>query len=316
MKTAGGRFDPAEPAVYFIASGSDGTEIAEGHSWNLIAVNDLWNDAQVEELERRLEAGNRILLDSGIFWLTNRHKREHLGMDMNEALSLSPEEIDGFDELWERYVYLATTYGDRLWGYIELDQGGAVNKRRTRARLHDIGLSPIPVYHPINDGWDYFDELCRVFDRICVGNVVQASPSDRKRLLATVWERKRDYPHVWIHLLGYTPNALSTVYPQNSYDSFSMMGALKWGADQIHSRSMGHTFSEFGKAFSYKRDHVREKREEPGGYADARRFIAAESGMLQFVMRFQSEEIDRVFEQDRWPARVDGEPKPVPGVST
>jgi hypothetical protein len=50
----------------------------------------------------------------------------------------------------------ATTYADRLSGYTELDQGGRDHKRRTRTRLHDLGLNPIPVYHPFNDGWDYF----------------------------------------------------------------------------------------------------------------------------------------------------------------
>lgn len=307
-ETGGGSFDPKEPQVYFIASGSDGTEIAEGHSWNLIAVNDLLNDVQTDELARRIDAGNRILLDSGIFWLTNRHKREHPGITMDQALQLAPEEIDGFDELFARYVHLATTYEKGLWGYIELDQGGAVNKRRTRARLHDLGLSPIPVYHPINDGWEYFDELCSEYDRICVGNVVQASPSDRRRLLATIWERKRDYPDVWIHLLGYTPNALTTTYPANSYDSFSLMGALKWGADQVHARSMGHTFGAFGTPMSYGRDLIRDRRGEPGGYADARRFIATESAFLQFGMRLHLDEQLRVFDQPPWPPRIDGEP--------
>jgi hypothetical protein len=42
---------------------------------------------------------------------------------------------------------LATTYEERLWGYIELDKGGRENKLRTRTRLHNHGLNPIPVYH-------------------------------------------------------------------------------------------------------------------------------------------------------------------------
>ena len=104
-------------------------------------------------------------------------------------------------------------YGSRLWGYIELDQGGAVHKRRTRTALEQAGLAPIPVYHPFNDGWDYFDELCARYDRICVGNVVQAPRAIRCRIFATVWERQRAYPDVWIHYLGVTPTPTQIAYP-------------------------------------------------------------------------------------------------------
>ena len=62
--------------------------------------------------------------------------------------------------------------------------------------LEQMGLRPIPVYHPFNDGWDYFDYLAERYDRICFGNVVQADRETRKRLVATAWERHRKYPHL------------------------------------------------------------------------------------------------------------------------
>lgn len=306
--TGGGRFDPKEDQVYFIAGSADGLDtpiIANIYRWNLLAVNELFHST--DELEKYIACGNKVLLDSGIFWLTNAHKRAHAGMTMNEALSLAPEDVMGFEKLWARYVEIIELHKDDLWGYIELDQGGAENKKRTRARLEGMGLAPIPVYHPLNDGWDYFDELCSRYDRICFGNVVQASSEDRRRLLATLWERKRRYPDVWVHVLGYTPNALTTVYPSNSYDSFSLMGALKWG--QMQARSMGSTFGRFGEAMIYSRAL---EKDEPGGYSDGRRFIGSEAFFLQAVMREHAEERAAFFGPGLWPPYYRKEPVPAP----
>lgn len=125
------------------------------------------------------------------------------GLTMDQALSLAPDDIDGFDWLLDRYVRVHDRFADRMWGIIELDQGGADRKRETRAHLRSLGINPIPVYHPMLDGWEYFDELASTNDRICFGNVVQASVPMRHRLLMTAYERKRAYPHLWIHLLGY-----------------------------------------------------------------------------------------------------------------
>lgn len=229
-RTGGGTFDPNEEPVYFLATGFAPQHIigSESHKHILIATNDIETPAIEEKVQRYLDAGNLVLLDSGIFNLTNEHVRAHPGMSMDDALALAPEEIDGFEQLFERYVRIATTYGERLWGYIELDQGGAENKRRTRARLEALGLAPIPVYHPFNDGADYFDELASQYDRMCFGNVVQASITERKRLVATAYERKRSYEPLWIHVLGLTPNEWLMGMPINSADSSSWLAGVRW----------------------------------------------------------------------------------------
>ena len=100
----------------------------------------------------------RRFIDSGVFNLSTRHAAKH-DLTMDQALALAPTEIDGFDELFAKYVRLVTELGDKVWGYIEIDQGGKANKIKTRARLEELGLRPIPVYHPFNDGWDYFGEI-------------------------------------------------------------------------------------------------------------------------------------------------------------
>lgn len=222
--TGGGRFDPNERGVYFVAGGRP-----IHCPYVLVATNDLMTDGAVRtELVPHLERGAKVLLDSGIFFITQRHKRAHPGMSMDDALALPPDRIDGFAELYERYVYLARTFGDDLWGYAELDQGGKENKRVTRAKLEDLGLAPMPVYHPLNDGWDYFDELASTYDRMCFGNMVQAHTRTRVRLLMTLWERHRDYPDLWVHVLGATPNEHTMAMPFDSSDSSTWTVPLRW----------------------------------------------------------------------------------------
>ncbi len=184
IKTAG-RWDPKAWPVYFIASDIDSLERAHlVHDHLLAAVNEIVKPADVVTIEKFIAGGRNVLIDSGIFWLSTQHAKAH-GISMDEALALAPDEIDGFAELEAKYLRLIGQFGSKAWGYIEIDQGGRDNKIKTRARLEAMGLRPIPVYHPFNDGWDYFDHLAKRYDRICFGNIVQADNATRKRLLAT-----------------------------------------------------------------------------------------------------------------------------------
>ena len=218
------------------------------HPYLLVAVNEIDEGMQVS-MEGLRSLGVNWFIDSGIFNLTNEHKRKH-DISMDEALSLAPDEIDGFDELFEKYVALLEVWKDKAWGYIELDQGGRENKIKTRKRLEDMGFKPIPVYHPLNDGWDYFDYLAERYDRICFGNIVQAPPPVRKRLLATAFERKQKYPHLWIHILGYTPNETMNAYPIDSADSSSWLSVVRWSG--YSPRSALKSFGDMGEEFQYR----------------------------------------------------------------
>lgn len=253
IKTAGGTFDQKNDPkpVYFLAGNAPDTAHAAPYSDHLlVAVNELLGPGQLKHLESVLDRpGKKVFLDSGIFALTNEHARKHR-VSMDEALALSPEEIDGFEELYNRYVYLVRTYEDRLWGYIELDQGGAVNKRKTRAKLHSEGLKPIPVYHPLNDGFDYFDELAESHDRICLGNIVQANYKVRMRLLHTMFMRKQKYPHLWVHVLGLTQTELVWAYPFESCDSSAWLRTVRWSG--WTERSCGRVIGSLPKNFQYR----------------------------------------------------------------
>jgi len=263
-KTGGGAFNPAAAPMYFAAGASSGA----GGSANrpvhrpkniLIAVNDVLTEAsERSRLRPRLEEGHSILLDSGIFWLAQQYRHAH-SCTLAEALNTPPEQMDGFDRLFTRYLELVHRYGDKLWGFIELDQGGAVNKRRIRAMLEAEGLTPIPVYHPLNDGWDYFDELATGYDRICMGNVVHGTQAVRMRLLHTLWERHRAYPDLWVHVLGWTPNEWCLAAPPDSCDSSTWLAPIRWPIVNSETAMLRRT-PKLGPRFAYDL----EDREAPG----------------------------------------------------
>ncbi|MGA1041540.1 MAG: hypothetical protein ACO311_05975 [Burkholderiaceae bacterium] len=124
MKYTGGRWDPKEENVYFVASNPSVMQQARNMTnYLLIAVNELHSDESLSFVEECCNMGKKIFIDSGVFNLANSHAKAH-GMRMDEALALAPDEIDGFAELFERYCRLIKRLGDKVWGYIEVDQGG------------------------------------------------------------------------------------------------------------------------------------------------------------------------------------------------
>lgn len=257
IRTGGARFNPDEGNIVFIASNTGTLSNAIDHHGNvLIAVNEITSDKDIGLVSGWADGGANVFIDSGIFSLTQEHKKAH-GISMDEALGLAPEKIDGFQKLFDRYINIVELFRDRCWGYIELDQGGMHNKIKTRAKLEGMGLRPIPVYHPFNDGWDYFDYLAENYDRICFGNIVQANQSTRDRLIATAWERKRKHPKLWIHLLGYTPNQNLYSYPINSGDSSAWISPLRWSDHRCHAN--GTNFAQLSVHYRYKLGDAEER---------------------------------------------------------
>lgn len=251
IRTGGPQFDPNEGNLYFLASsvhrqahGAVGT-----HRYLLVAVNEIGGDKDIELIQSWAASGTKLFLDSGVFNLATQWAKAK-GITMDEALSTPPDQIEGFKELFEKYVRVVGALESMLWGYIEIDQGGKANKIKTRARLEALGLRPIPVYHPFNDGWDYFDELASAYDRICCGNVVQANDATRLRLLATMWERKRRYPALWIHMLGMTPNERLNAYPISSADSSTWLAPVRW-PDSDRERAALKVISSMPRDYAY-----------------------------------------------------------------
>lgn len=250
MKRTGGNWHPDASAIYFCAANLGSIRLAEDlHPYVLVAVNEL-PPADTSDLDRLLKKKACVFIDSGVYSLAAETARVR-GITHDVALRLPLEELRGFHELFEKYVSVAKAYGDRVWGIVEVDLGGRDQKRKTRTKLEAMGLRPIPVYHPLNDGWDYLDELLGQYDRICIGNIVNASRYVRKRIIATIWERKmRRNPSCWIHLLGLTMNEWLMAYPINSCDSSSWLSCVRWGGyiEKTSQRSVGH----LPKNFQYK----------------------------------------------------------------
>ena len=248
-RTGGGRFDPTARALYFLSltNGSHTRLMVEEHEdGNLLRAPHLL--AAVNYINRPMESAMRYtaahgaawFIDSGVYNLSAMHALKH-GLTFYEALTTQPEDLDGWDDLYVKYVDICRRWEDLAWGYTELDQGGRESKIRLRAGLEKIGLRPIPVYHPLTDGWDYFDHLAERYDRIAFGNVVGSDKATRTRLIATAWERKRKYPNLWVHLLGLTPNEITNALPVDSCDSSSWVAAVRWEATTTHAmqRSLG-----------------------------------------------------------------------------
>lgn len=253
--TGGGTFDKTGNSCYFTATSPAHAECYDKLPFVLVAVNEIKSKKDSEAVESLLGGEFKVFLDSGIFNLTNEHARKH-GVTMDEALAMPPEEIEGFDALWDKYIDLVVRYADRLWGFIELDQGGAENKRKIRARIEkETGHVPIPVYHPLIDGWEYFDEIVEGYDRICFGNIVQARAPVRKRLIATAFERQRKTaPDVWIHLLGYTPNEWVHALPwYGSADSSTWLSSVRWST-AYRSQAMLKKFGTMPRTMVYRYD--------------------------------------------------------------
>lgn len=241
-----GSWDPKRWPCYFAAVNLQHPASSCGPlDQMLVPVNEIETKANYERLEGFIN-DMPVFLDSGVYNLTNTHAAKH-GLTMDEALTYAPDKIDGFEELFEKYMALVTKYGSKLWGASEIDQGGRANKIKTRARIEKLGFNPIPVYHPFNDGWEYFDYLAERYDRICFGNVVMADAVQRKRLIATAWERRRKYPNLWIHALGLTPSSLTVAFPINSCDSSTWIGPARWGQHRAFSANevMGSLDVEF-----------------------------------------------------------------------
>ena len=255
-RTGGGTFDPNRKWLYFTSSNAERIDhAARCHDSVLIAADHfMGRDGKINNtiryLEKWLNEGRTVFLDSGVFTLGMDHARKH-NLSFYEVLAIPPEHIDGYDALLNVYIELVKRYEARVWGYVEIDFGGTQQKRETRAMLESEGLNPIPVYHPLTDPWEYFDELAQSYDRICFANVVHSPLEVRKRILMTLWQRRRQYPHLWIHVLGYTVDQFLYALPFHSCDSSTFMSGARWG--YVVDRTMGRRLPSLPPGFNYKR---------------------------------------------------------------
>ncbi len=179
-KQTAGCWDADDSAAYFQAVNELKVETKNYTTWILIAVNEM-KGKKAEQLPLMFKNGYKVLLDSGVYNLAASHAKKNK-ISHDKALTTPLEEIDGFESLMLHWKRIVNVHGNDLWGYIELDIGGRDQKIQTRTALEKEGYRPIPVIHPLNDGWDYFDEMCDKYDRLCLGKLVNAFNSKREHV--------------------------------------------------------------------------------------------------------------------------------------
>lgn len=228
----GGAFENGEQ-MSFIATNVGNMKAAmelDLHKHVLVPLDQVSITAgHVNDIRRAARQGFKILLDSGVYSMTANYARA-TGKLIEYAHLQPPETFSEWPVLRRKYEAVVGDLGDELWGYIELDQGTAEQKTKTRLELEAAGLHPIPVYHPASDTPEYFQKLLAEYDRVCVGGLaITGGPAVRRRVMATVWERRQAYPDTWVHLLGVsllTPEVLA--YPPDSIDSSSWTTLSRW----------------------------------------------------------------------------------------
>lgn len=186
-----------------------------------------FDGADDEYICKLISIGKTILIDSGIFSLCSEYAKKNM-IPLSNAFVTAPEKFNGFEKLYEKYIRIINDLKDKIWGYIELDIGGQENKKRIRRQLESQGLNPIPVYHPLGDDYEYFDYLCERYQRICIGNLVNAAPPVKNRILWDLDKRRKKYPDLWIHYLGISLSQHCFSFKIDSCDSSGITSMLRW----------------------------------------------------------------------------------------
>lgn len=230
-----GRWSMADAPTYFAAIVSAHIpNVAPLNQFLLCTAPDVERNDTLERCAEYCQQGGRLMIDSGVFGLAMAAAKKR-GVSHNEGLKTPPEQIEGWHEFMQSWRRCIDRLRDCCWGYVEIDLGGTEQKRKTRAMLEADGYRPIPVVHPISDGWDYFDELADRYDRLCIGNLVKSNERVRIDILRTVAERRVGRRVKWIHALGVTAAPVWLSAPTESCDSTSHANSLMYGQPMVES---------------------------------------------------------------------------------
>lgn len=243
----GGRWDIKSSPLFFLVIPHMGYKLYYHKQW-LIPANIIGRHVATEHFEQYTENPTLdILLDSGAFTTASTYARKS-GIPLGEAFKIPPAQLPGYNELLALYTKVVKQRGHLLWGYIELDLGSTADRDALRAQQADDGIVPIPVYHPLTDPYEYFDQLASTHDRVCIGGIVGAEPNAKRIALADIaYRRNRRYPHVWLHALGQEPSPLLTAFEYNSADTSGWASPFMYGTGDANAalRATGLLDSRF-----------------------------------------------------------------------
>src|SRR5690349_15259472 len=121
LRKTAGTWNPDDPFVYFLAAPLSFIETAGPHHPScLIAVNELMRPDWRDHLDRLIDEGHQILIDSGAFSIAAAHARKH-EIALEEAFKMPLESLDGFPALMSRYKEVIGSYQEDVWGTVEID---------------------------------------------------------------------------------------------------------------------------------------------------------------------------------------------------
>lgn len=222
-KKTSGNFSAQDKGLYFLAA--DFTFFKWDAYPNVLIPIDVIRDSDIEALERMHSKGIRVMIDSGVYsFVTRLARSEH--MTFADVLKIPVTKLDGFDLLVSNYLMMAHKIIRYVWGIVEIDLGGEVGKVETRKRIEDSGIVPMPVYHCFVDSLEYGAGLMESYDRICVGNIVDASRAERLRILEKLRRVKPD--ECFAHLLGYSIDPVQWAYGFDSCDTSTWLSNVRW----------------------------------------------------------------------------------------
>lgn len=230
-KTGGGLYQRDAPYLLFVANILwRSRHTPPYYPYSLIPYSDIPPTIEgYRKFEHILTPGHVVFVDSGVFSLVMALAAKKGTTDYNTVRLVVAQEAANFQQYVDHYCQFVQQFEPLLWGYVEVDVGDSTQKTRIRASMEAKGLVPIPVYHPFSDEWEYFDELASQYDRVCVGNLSHTPGPLRLRLLATIHERTKQYPHLWVHLLGLRNHQWFSGYPVHSSDASSWMTGVMHG---------------------------------------------------------------------------------------
>jgi len=211
------------------------------HKSLLVAAPYMARDKDLDGLDAFIDDGGRLFIDSGVFGVAVEASRK-MGVPFSQAVKTRFDEIEGSADFLVKWRKVIDRMRSSCWGYVEIDLGGVEGKREVRAHLEGLGYAPIPVFHALNDPWDYFEELASTYDRVAIGNLVRADRRTQAKILRRIEESRKSLPVEWIHALGVgiCPSFLTA--PCESCDASSPTAPLRYCLPMKHTSSFEFTF--------------------------------------------------------------------------
>lgn len=176
-------------------------------------------DYEIDVLRGIADRGVRILLDPDLHSL-RRTAVYATGRSYRSVLGDEPEALAGYAERFDRYVAVLERIGDRVWGYLGIDQGSVSARAIAQAALEGAGFQPIPTAHALGGSRDleYLAELADVHDRVALSGMDALSAGARQKVLARLWASTHGR-RARVHISRASIDRLMLAYPFASYDT-------------------------------------------------------------------------------------------------